>query len=502
MKSKPTEVIFQVGSGNGDEFAEGISGDISSKIQLARITENSMLVASQRMRDIVEKAKVIAPLDLPVLITGETGVGKEMLAQLIHGLSGRKGAFKALNSAGLPETLVDSELFGHTKGAFTGAIAEHTGVFEQANRGTLFLDEISDMSQVVQAKILRATDRDGIFSPVGSKREIRTDCRLISATNRPMQELIHERRFREDLFYRLSGFCIDIPPLRERHEDIVVLAQGFLSLANSVFGKNLVYSESALTALCQYAWPGNVRELRNVVERAAATRRGQILEKGDLQFNGYSKTVEVREAIEIDLSLNGQIKKILIEALERNRWHHKRTAKELGVSRRILELRMFKLGIENPPGEGFSWKLKKRHASCIKHAKKEPSEPIKKRRKRTSVLANPSPPIVQEEKAKPPAPAEAEVIPLPVLPSVKKPGTRRPKGFFGRDFLMRTFAANGWNQTKTAEALDTMQSFLSQRAKKYKIVPPSGSWRSKSKDKEKKPSPHDIIMAPGWPDKQ
>jgi len=395
-----------------------------------------------------------------VLIGGETGVGKEMIARLIHICSGKTGPFKAVNSAGLPETLVDSELFGHKKGAFTGAIDDHIGCFEQASGGTLFLDEVSDMSAVAQAKILRATDREGVYSPVGSRRELRTDCRLISATNRPMEKLIEEGRFRQDLFYRLSGFCINIPSLRERPGDVLLLAQNFLTTACQTFGKNLTFSSDALEFICAYVWPGNVRELKNAVERAAALcpHPRRILQAGDFRLNGSSNG-DLAENIKLS-PFALKKREIYIEALKANRWIQTHAAKQLGITRRILAYAMEKLGIRSPfeeLEEGYLRPCKKKSASANE------SKP--------EAAASPTLPSQESNKKK------REALSAPV--SANKTASADKRKRHTKKSLIGALEANGWNQKETAKALKTNQTYVSYLMNKWEIEKPGGSGKLK-----------------------
>ncbi|MFM8470369.1 MAG: sigma-54-dependent transcriptional regulator, partial [Limisphaerales bacterium] len=234
----------------------------------------NIIAVSPLMRAVFHDAALIAPSESRVLITGESGAGKEVLADAIHGWSPRaKGPLVKVNCAAIPETLLESELFGHEKGAFTGAHQARTGRFEEANGGAIFLDEISEMSPQLQAKLLRVT-QEGRFRRIGSGRELQTDARILAATNRNLEALIKEGRFREDLFYRLAVVELGVPPLRERREDILPLATHFIAQ----FGGDKTRFASAVTeCLERYPWPGNVRELRNAMERAALLSRGGVV---------------------------------------------------------------------------------------------------------------------------------------------------------------------------------------------------------------------------------
>src|SRR5262249_32409608 len=234
----------------------------------------TIVAKSPLMQTVFRDASLIAPSETRVLITGESGVGKEVLADVIHAWSSRAaGTLVKVNCAAIPETLLESELFGHEKGAFTGAHAQRIGRFEEANNGTIFLDEIAEMSPQLQAKLLRVT-QDGRFQRVGSNREIQTNARILTATNRNLEEEVKAGRFREDLFYRLNVVELNVPPLRERREDILPLASLFIA----EFAKGRArFSDTVAACLQGYAWPGNVRELRNAMERAVLLSRSELI---------------------------------------------------------------------------------------------------------------------------------------------------------------------------------------------------------------------------------
>jgi two-component system response regulator AtoC len=244
--------------------------------EIARAPQFADIVGgSAPMRRIFELIEKVSPTRSAVLITGETGTGKELVARAIHGRSPRQAQlFVPLNCAAIPAELLESELFGHARGAFSGAHTDREGKFGAADGGTLFLDEIGDMEPRLQAKLLRALE-DGVIEPVGSNRRVRIDVRVVSSTNRDLESAIRDGRFREDLFYRLNVFRIHLPPLRERREDIPALATTFLQHFGRELGKGALGLEArAHAALEQYTWPGNVRELRNLMERAAVLATG------------------------------------------------------------------------------------------------------------------------------------------------------------------------------------------------------------------------------------
>lgn len=233
---------------------------------------------SRVMQEILSMVSRIAPTDAPVLITGESGTGKELIARLIHKASQReKKPFVPINCAAIPETLLESELFGYEPGAFTGATKRKPGKFEMANGGTIFLDEIGDFPPLLQAKILRFLE-DGIIFRLGGNEPVKTDVRIISATNRPIEKMVKEKIFREDLFFRLNVIRISIPPLRERADDLLAMADVFLKDFAKKHGKEVDgFSPSARDRLLRYQWPGNVRELRNAVERAVILARTSLI---------------------------------------------------------------------------------------------------------------------------------------------------------------------------------------------------------------------------------
>src|SRR5947209_1985513 len=245
-----------------------------------------MVVGSaSRMRAVVQVAEKIAPKPVTVLITGDSGTGKEVLARYIHARSDRKtGPFVAVNLPAIPANLVESELFGHERGAFTGADRQKLGKFELANGGTLFLDEIGDLASELQSKILRALQEHEI-ERVGGEKPIQLDLRIICATNRDLPGLVKEGKFREDLFWRLKVVPVEVPPLRERKEDIADLAQHFLSRFGAAHGrKPQTLSKEALQTLERYRWPGNIRELENIMQRMSVICDSDLVEDSDLPY--------------------------------------------------------------------------------------------------------------------------------------------------------------------------------------------------------------------------
>jgi len=280
----------------------------------------------------------------PVLVHGESGTGKELVARAIHAHSARAGrAFVALNCGAVTETLLESELFGHVRGAFTGAVADRKGVFEQAHGGTVFLDEIGDMPPAMQVKLLRVL-QDGEIRPVGGNRAVQTDARVVAATNVDLDRAVAEQRFRQDLFYRLSVIVIRIPPLRERREDIPMLIEQFVRNASARTGRHVVISPEAVVALTSYRWPGNVRELENTIERLVVFSRGRI-EVADLPETVLAAP-SLEERMFQDLpTLDELERRYLVHVLDAVGGNRSRAAEALGIDRRTLYRMAERLGV-------------------------------------------------------------------------------------------------------------------------------------------------------------
>jgi two-component system response regulator HydG len=287
--------------------------------------------AFRRMMTLVEQ---VADSSATVMIQGESGTGKELVARAIHERSQRKsGPFVAVNCAALPETLLESELFGYEKGAFTGATARKEGRFEVADGGTLFLDEIADLSLVTQPKILRVL-QEGEFERLGGNRSIRVDVRIVTATNQDLTALVRDKRFREDLFYRLNVITIEVPPLRHRREDIPVLAEHFLKLYAAKNNRRLEgFSRDAMRRIEGYSWPGNVRELENVIERAVVLARGSTIELTDLPDNvgGSTPMPDGVFIVRVGTPLAEVEQRLLEETLRLTKGNRTLTAKILGI---------------------------------------------------------------------------------------------------------------------------------------------------------------------------
>ncbi|HVE56173.1 MAG TPA: sigma-54 dependent transcriptional regulator [Pyrinomonadaceae bacterium] len=318
-----------------------------------KISSGAMVGSSPKMIELYKEIARVAPTRSTVLILGESGTGKELVARAIHQNSPRKdNAFVAVNCGALTETLLEAELFGHTKGSFTGANADRRGLWEEAEGGTLFLDEIGETSPAMQVKLLRAL-QEGEIRRVGSTATRKVDARIIAATNRDLEEEVKNGNFREDLFYRLSVVTLSVPPLRERTTDIAVLVEKFLSKARKNVGKeNLRFSEDALSSLQIYEWKGNVRELEAAVEYAALRARGNEILPEDLPVKLLSD--EFKHAAErFHLSqLYGDLPKLdelekryLIYVLEKTGGNRTRTAEILGIDRRTLYRMAERFGI-------------------------------------------------------------------------------------------------------------------------------------------------------------
>ncbi|MGC8765636.1 MAG: sigma-54-dependent transcriptional regulator [Brevinematia bacterium] len=312
------------------------------------ISEVRFAGKSKAVREIMSTIEKIATTDATVLITGENGTGKELIARIIHNRSKRKNfPFIGLNCAAIPETLIESELFGYEKGAFTGATRQKKGKIELANKGTLFLDEVADLSLSAQAKLLRVI-QERQFERIGGNHTIDVDVRIISATNKDLFTEIREGRFREDLFYRLNVIPIHIPPLRERKEDIKELALLFLEEYNQRNNKNLFFSESALAFLKTKEWPGNVRELKNFIERVLIFAEKQEITEEDIKK--YSVNTTRKESKFDGMSLKEARllfeRELILERLEKFGNNISKTAESLGIDRTYLHKKIKELGIE------------------------------------------------------------------------------------------------------------------------------------------------------------
>ena len=302
---------------------------------LGQYTFHDIISKNAKMMEIFSLVQEIASLRSTVLIQGESGTGKELIARAIHFSGDRVDKpFIAVSCAALAETLLESELFGHEKGAFTGAMAQKQGKFELADGGTILLDEIGDIAPKLQLDLLRIL-QEKTFYRVGGIEEHKVDVRVIAATHVNLQEAVKQGKFREDLFYRLNVININIPPLRERHEDIPLLAKGFVERLSHELGKNIVdISEGALKKLMEHAWSGNVRELENTIERAMVTCKERVLSENDFQFlNGVKKEVVWSAPV---MTLDEMEQMVIIAALKRTDGNVKEAATQLGIDRSTL----------------------------------------------------------------------------------------------------------------------------------------------------------------------
>jgi DNA-binding NtrC family response regulator len=306
----------------------------------------SPVFQSAAMRDLVRTVERIAPSDVAVLITGESGTGKEVIADLVHTFSPRnKGRIIKINCAALPRELIESELFGSVKGAFTGAHSDREGLFRQAEGGTLFLDEISEMPIDTQSKLLRVL-QDQEVRPVGGKAAYKTNCRIVAATNRRPEEAIKDGKLREDLFYRISAISVYLPPLRERREDIMPLANSFLkrfaSQANRVIKG---FTPAAIERLTGFDWPGNVRQLQNEVQRAVLLCEGDEVDSADLSVTKVRTSGE--ESFDTNFTLlEGVERNAIVQMLKETGGNKLETAKRLGIGRQTLYNKIKAYGIE------------------------------------------------------------------------------------------------------------------------------------------------------------
>jgi DNA-binding NtrC family response regulator len=356
---------------------EEIRQRVASLLKLAALTQENeslrrrlasegqfgqMIGRSAAMRRAFELADRVAPAGSSVLLLGESGTGKDLLAQEIHARSPRNGKpFVAVNCAALPETLIESELFGYERGAFTGAAQQKKGRFEQAHGGTLFLDEIGDMNPVTQSKVLRALENRTI-ERLGGVQSIPVDVRVISATHRNLPAAIREEKFREDLFYRLRVVTIELPPLRAHKEDIAALSEAFLQLHGARLGRSARLSKEALTAMERYDWPGNIRELKNALERSLVLSRKDVLDVPDLPEEVASGTPLLEKTGESasdpgmqEADFRDAKRKFEIAYLQKqllaHRWNISRTAATIGLHRQSLQERLRELGIRRPGQE-------------------------------------------------------------------------------------------------------------------------------------------------------
>ncbi|HBO84784.1 MAG: Fis family transcriptional regulator [Deltaproteobacteria bacterium GWC2_42_11] len=338
---------------NAVDKANLLKENISLKAELRERfkLDNIIIGTNNKMRECIRIAEKVSASNSTVLIYGESGTGKELIAKGIHHNSQRRDKpFMAINCAAIPENLLESELFGYEKGAFTGAFARKIGLFEYADGGTLFLDEIGDMGTALQAKLLR-TIQEREIRRLGGKENIKSDVRIVAATNKNLEEEIKKNRFREDLFYRLNVIAICLPPLRERKEDIPELAGYFIERYSMASGKEIKdISDDALNLIMNYNWPGNVRQLESIIERAVLLTDGKILDADALPMEIKNRPYQIGkidfEIPDEGMSLEEFEKVVLLKAMIKSNWVIAKAASLLGISYRTLQYRLEKFGIK------------------------------------------------------------------------------------------------------------------------------------------------------------
>jgi len=340
------ELVIQRGLEGRRIATENVTlrAQLDKKFGMEKIIGTS--TAMQQVFDIVQQ---VAPTRATVLITGETGTGKELVAHALHNLSPRKnGPFVAVHAAALPSTLLESELFGHEKGAFTGAVERRIGRFEMADGGTLFLDEVGEIEPAMQVKLLRVLE-ERKFERLGGSKTIESDVRLVAATNRDLKKLVSEGKFRDDLFYRLSVVSILLPPLRERRDDIPLLVNTFLEQCSRENNKPVrEITQEALNVLMAYDWPGNVRELRNTIEQMVVLARVERLTLRDVPaaIRGAADLTKI-SVVRTGMTVEEAERQLIVQALKEMDGNRTRAAQKIGISRRTLHRKLKKFGLEN-----------------------------------------------------------------------------------------------------------------------------------------------------------
>jgi len=326
---------------------------VEKTILLTELSETFQMVGqSEPMQRVFQAIETLAQTDTKILIRGETGTGKELVARALHNKSKRSGKrFVAVNCAAIPEALLESELFGHTKGSFSGAISNQPGKFRLADGGTLFLDEIGDLPLNMQAKLLRVLDNNEIET-IGNSLPQKVDVRIISATNQDLKTLVKENRFREDLFHRIHVISIEIPSLNERKDDIPILAEYFLQKFGATYNKQLLgFSASALTHLQQHNWRGNVRELKNIIEKISVFTKNEMIQASDVFFalGMDRKTSRIpHHPLGLKEELGQYERDLLVIALTQHNWKMQQTADRLGIDRTTLFKKIHQYQIEKP----------------------------------------------------------------------------------------------------------------------------------------------------------
>ncbi len=335
--------------------------NLSLKKHLSTQYIKNLVGGSRAMAKVYKLISIVAPTSSTVLITGESGTGKELVARAIHFNSPRKDApFVVVDCGLIPDDLLEAELFGYKKGAFTGALEHRQGLIEDAQGGTLFLDEIGNLPSGLQAKLLRLL-QEKEYRPLGARESKRADIRVVAATNRDLKEMVRKGKFREDLFYRLNIFPIHLPPLRERKEDIPLLANHFLRKYSSELGKPIKsITAEAMKRLVEYHWPGNVRELENTIQRAVLLAEGDVIEPASLSLQAEEDSIRVPGNIEELKELKKRLRQKAVEsaerlfvlsALERNSWNITRAAEDVGMQRPNFHALMKKYNIKRPEKE-------------------------------------------------------------------------------------------------------------------------------------------------------
>jgi len=343
-KSNPILIVGTVTAVNGGTSGRAVPRGVVSR----RIEDTEFILASPVMHKFMTLVDRVAGHTETVLVTGETGTGKELIARTIHESSSRRNRpWVDINCAALPENLVESELFGYEKGAFSGADSSKPGLFELADRGTLFLDEIGELQLQTQVKLLRVLDGQPFYR-LGGNRKIKVDVRIVAATNQDLEAAVKAGRFRQDLFHRLGQFQLRVPALRERPEDIVALAEHFLRLK----APNKNFSEQAISALLSHPWPGNIRELRNLVARMAMESTGSEIDFTKLTAALTGEPSSLRQTASMPVSnLDSMEEQMIIKALERTGGQRTLAAEQLGISRRTLSRKLKEYNINFAPGE-------------------------------------------------------------------------------------------------------------------------------------------------------
>ena len=309
--------------------------------------EENVIAVDTVSQETLKLARKVAQSEATVLLNGESGVGKEVYSRYIHQQSNRRNQpFIAINCAAIPENMLEASLFGYEKGAFTGAVKSSMGKFEQAQGGTLLLDEITEMDLGLQAKILRVLQEKEV-ERLGSSKTISLDVRIIATSNRNLKDEVREKRFREDLFYRLNVFPITIPALRQRRDDIVALAEKIIAQYSRAAGQTIGLSETAADLLCQHSWPGNVRELDNVMQRALILKQGNLIEAENIMLESITQDLLVDDGIEDAGKLHSDLRdretEVIIETLRGFKGSRKKTAEKLGISPRTLRYKLARL---------------------------------------------------------------------------------------------------------------------------------------------------------------